>query len=169
MKMKYSANANASIHVRISIALSNLCGRKWMFCFKSKIICFLLVLWILPLDVNAQYSPPQNSNSRGEQNLQEILAGRRTLEQFSSTEQLEIINAYKAIHPSQDKKISEECENLLNSSKDASNAISEYSKKLQYCIVSGNYVDECYSEFRRIKNAYSDYETSVATFKSRCK
>jgi hypothetical protein len=47
---------------------------------------------------------------------------------------------------------------------DVSDAIKRYSR----CLSSSNGHDDCSSEFRRLKNAQSDFETAVSNYESEC-
>lgn len=47
---------------------------------------------------------------------------------------------------------------------DVSDAIKRYTR----CLSSSNGRDDCSSEFRRLKNAQSDFETAVSQYESEC-
>jgi hypothetical protein len=47
---------------------------------------------------------------------------------------------------------------------DVSDALKRYSR----CLSSSNGHDDCSSEFRRLKNAQSDFETAVSEYESEC-
>src|ERR1700733_3378385 len=48
---------------------------------------------------------------------------------------------------------------------DLSNALRRYSR----CLSSSNGHDDCSSEFRRVKNAQSDFESAVSEYESECR
>jgi hypothetical protein len=47
-------------------------------------------------------------------------------------------------------------------------AISDAIRRYTRCLSSGNGHDDCSSEFRRLKNAQSDFESAVSDYESAC-
>jgi hypothetical protein len=61
-----------------------------------------------------------------------------------------------------------ECEDARDSAESAASDLASYSRRLQRCAEAGNYSDDCSSEFRRVRNSHSDYESAVSEVSSYC-
>lgn len=61
-----------------------------------------------------------------------------------------------------------ECRDAIDVADAAAGDLASYSRRLQRCAESGDYSNDCSSEFRRVKSAYSDYETASSNVTSEC-
>lgn len=107
---------------------------------------------------------------RGLKNYQEIMSGKKRLEQLSPQEQQEVIIIYqrlKARRYGNDK--SSDCQDALSRAESSASELADYARRLRNCAEAQNYSDDCNSEFRRVKNSYSDYESAVSSVGSYCR
>ncbi|MFZ3185959.1 MAG: hypothetical protein WA173_17670 [Pseudomonas sp.] len=61
-----------------------------------------------------------------------------------------------------------ECEDATDTAESAASDLADYSRKLQQCAESEDYSDDCDYEFRRVKSAFDDYESSVSDVSNYC-
>lgn len=100
-----------------------------------------------------------------------VISGQKKLDQLSSQEQTEVIAMARVMRErssSSDDK-SEECADAKERAKSAASELADYARKLRNCAESGNTSDDCSSEFRRVKNAQSNYESAVADVSDNCR
>jgi hypothetical protein len=128
--------------------------------------CFLLAIALLFLSAP---SHPQDLQ-RGLKNYQAIMRGEKTLEQLSPQEKNEVILVYSRINPrpSEDEE-SSNCENARSRARNAASELADYARRLRNCAASEDFGNDCSSEFRRVKNSHSDYESAVSEFSSYCR
>jgi|GWRWMinimDraft_15_1066023.scaffolds.fasta_scaffold01124_8 hypothetical protein len=62
----------------------------------------------------------------------------------------------------------DECRNARERASSSALDLSIYARKLQRCAEAGDLTDDCSMEFRRVKNAHSDYESAVMDVGSEC-
>lgn len=63
---------------------------------------------------------------------------------------------------------SEECRVSTDQASSTASDLANYSKRLQRCAEAEDFTDDCSSEFRRVKNAHSDYESVVSEVSVYC-
>lgn len=63
---------------------------------------------------------------------------------------------------------SSECHDAKSNAESSASDLSRYSRRLQQCAESGDYSDDCSSEFRRVQSAYGDYESAASDVSSYC-
>jgi len=63
---------------------------------------------------------------------------------------------------------SEECRDAKEEAEYAANELEYAARRLASCASNHDYYDDCYSEFRAVKNAYDDYESTVSRVSSEC-
>lgn len=63
---------------------------------------------------------------------------------------------------------SEECRDSLNRAESAASELASYARRLQSCAEAGDFYDDCYAEFRRVKSSHFEYESAVAEVQSEC-
>lgn len=129
-----------------------------------------LISLILAFGVPASFPVHSQDLQRGVKNYQEIMRGTKKLEQLSPQEQQEVIIIYqrvKARKSGNDK--SSDCQDALSRAESSASELADYARRLRSCAESQNYSDDCSSEFRRVKNSYSDYESAVSSVGSYCR
>jgi hypothetical protein len=60
------------------------------------------------------------------------------------------------------------CSDATDTYNSAISDVSEALKRYTRCLSSSNGHDDCSSEFRRLKNAQSDFESAVSEYESEC-
>jgi hypothetical protein len=61
-----------------------------------------------------------------------------------------------------------ECLNANDQATSAASDLADRARRLQRCAEAGDYSDDCSTEFRRVKNAQSNYEAAVTEVSSKC-
>ena len=62
----------------------------------------------------------------------------------------------------------EDCSDATNTYNSAISEVSDTLRRYTRCLSSSNGHDDCSSEFRRLKNAQSDFESAVSKYQSEC-
>lgn len=107
---------------------------------------------------------------RGFGNYQDILAGRKKLEQLTIVEQQEVVRVHKLMTSrAGDSGQSQECGNARRSAENAASDSEGYARRYLQCIEGRDFSDDCDSEFRRIKGAQDDYESAVSNVQRACR
>ena len=60
------------------------------------------------------------------------------------------------------------CADSKNNAESAASDLASYARRLQQCAENEDFTDDCYTEFRRVKSAYEEYESSVSSVSSDC-
>jgi hypothetical protein len=106
---------------------------------------------------------------RGLRNYQEIMAGRKKLDQLSPLEQQEVLIVFRRVKAAQNRTgKSSACRDAQERAESAASELADRAKRLRNCAESQDYNDDCSSEFRRAKSAHSDYEDAVSSVQSEC-
>lgn len=61
-----------------------------------------------------------------------------------------------------------DCYDAKERATSAASDLSDYARRLQRCAESGDISDDCSTEFRRLRNSHSDYESAVSDISSYC-
>ena len=106
---------------------------------------------------------------RGLRNYQDILAGRKKLEQLTAQERDEVFQIHARVKAAQSRSgKSPSCQDAMARVESIADELADKSKRLRNCAESKNFSDDCSSEFRRVRSAQGDYESAVSTYKSEC-
>jgi hypothetical protein len=106
---------------------------------------------------------------RGLRNYQDIIGGRKKLEQLSPQEQGEVIQVHRLLKARSGKEgASSACRSARSEAANAASELADYSRRLRNCAEAEDFTDDCESEFRRVKNAHSDYESAVSNVSGSC-
>lgn len=105
---------------------------------------------------------------RGLRNYQEIMLGKKKLEQLSPQEKQEVLIVFRRIKNQSSNGKSAECRDSLSRAESAASELADYSRKLRNCAEAQDFSEDCSTEFRRVKNAYGDYEDAVSSVSSNC-
>lgn len=107
---------------------------------------------------------------RGLKNYQEIMGGRRKLEQLSPQERSEVIQVHRHIQAQRgDNNASSACRDSRSRATNAASELADYSRRLRSCAESVDFSDDCSSEFRRVRGAHDEYESAVTDVGSNCR
>lgn len=106
---------------------------------------------------------------RGSKNYQDLINGRKKLEQLSPQEQQEVFIVHRRIQAKSNSDKSPECRDAVSRVESAASELANYARRLRSCAEAQDYSDDCSTEFRRTRNAHSDYESAVSSFGSYCR
>lgn len=106
---------------------------------------------------------------RSVKNYQDVMSGRKKLDQLSPTEQAEVIRIYRYVQARTGSgSESSNCQNAKSQAQSTAADLANYSRRLRSCAEAEDFSDDCSSEFRRVRNAQSDYESAVSSVSSAC-
>ncbi len=127
-------------------------------------------IFIAVVFVFAQVAPVAMAQDlqRGLRNYQDIMSGKKKLEQLPPQERQEVLIVFRRIKAQSSSGKSAECRDSHSRAEGAASELADYSRKLRNCAEAQDFGDDCSTEFRRVKNAYSDYEDAVSSVSSNC-
>ena len=126
-----------------------------------------LLLPLLPLVLT--FKATAQDMQRGLRNYQEVMAGRKKLDQLSAQEQQEVLIVFRRVKGTQNKTgKSSQCRDAQERAESAASELADRAKRLRSCAESQDYSEDCSSEFRRVRGAHSDYESAVSSVGSEC-
>jgi hypothetical protein len=106
---------------------------------------------------------------RGLRNYQEVIAGKKKLDQLTLQEQQEVMIIFRRVRAAQSKTgKSSSCRDAQERAESAASDLADRARKLRNCAESQDYTEDCSSEFRRVKSAHGDYESAVSSVQSEC-
>lgn len=106
---------------------------------------------------------------RGLRNYQDIMAGRKKLEQLSPQERNEVVQVHRLLRSRQSGEgKSPACRNAINEARNAASDLADQASRLKRCAEAEDFQEECSSEFSRTRSAHSDYESAVSDVGSNC-
>ena len=127
--------------------------------------CRLLISAFLAIAFCSQQTNAQDLQ-RGLKNYQEIIGGKKKLEQLSPSEQQEVFIINKLVR---NNTGSSECRDAKSRAGSAASDLANYARRLQNCAEAQDYSDDCSSEFSGARSAHSDYEDAVSSVGSYCR
>lgn len=115
------------------------------------------------------FSVPTNADTNEAFRLyQQVISGQKKLEQLSPEQQRQVIMIHNAMNRSRCDGCSEECRDAKDQAESYRDDLESYTKRLYNCVEGNDLTDDCYSEFRRVKSAHSDFESAVSDVSSYC-
>lgn len=107
---------------------------------------------------------------RGYRNYKALLNKQKKLQDLSPEEQKEVVIIIRALKRSggYDQNDNAECREAREQANSAASELEDYARRLMNCASSLDFNDDCYTEFRRTKSAYDDYESAVSEVQSNC-
>ena len=96
------------------------------------------------------------------------MRGEKKLENLSPEERRQVIIMHRLLSSSSDEGGSEECREAKESARSAADELAYYAKRLKDCAENYDLSYDCYTEYRRTKNAFDDYESAVSEVSSEC-
>jgi hypothetical protein len=106
---------------------------------------------------------------RGYRNYQEILRGTKKLEQLTPQERSEVLLVHRRIKARSESGSSSECREARDRARSAAQELADYSRRLRNCAEGEDFSDDCSMEFRRVRDAHSDYESATSDVSSYCR
>jgi len=98
----------------------------------------------------------------------QVLRGEKKLENLTPDERKQVLIMHRIISSSKDNEGSEECQEAKERAHSAAGELGYYANKLKNCAETYDFSDDCYTEFRRTKNAFEEYEAAVSEVSSEC-
>lgn len=130
----------------------------------------LLGLTIIALTMTLSFPATAQDIDRGFRNYQDIISGRKKLEQLSEPEKNEVFRVHRLVTAkSGGEGKSPNCEDSRSKAKRAASELADYSRRLRSCAENEDFSDDCSTEYRRVKNSYSDYESAASEVASNCR
>ena len=99
---------------------------------------------------------------------QQVLSGQNKIENLTPEQQRMVIAIHNALSRSSCDGCSEECRDAKEQAESYRSDLESYTKRLYRCVEGNDLTDDCYSEFRRVKSAHSDFESAVSNVSSYC-
>ena len=100
--------------------------------------------------------------------LQEIRSGKRSPQSLSPEEQQLVGSVVRASRAASRSGANSHA-SMHATAPDLPRTTRSSSRRLNSCVDSDDFTDDCSSEFRRVRNAHSDYESAVSEVNSYCK
>lgn len=123
--------------------------------------CVALALTVSPISES-------KGLQRGIRNYQDILFGRKKLNQLTPQEQQEVLIVSRRVRGSRSSGKSSDCRDARERAESAASDLAIYSLRLQSCAENEDYYNDCSSEFSQVRSAHSDYEDAVSKVNSEC-
>ncbi|MFX0115215.1 MAG: hypothetical protein ACFFB3_11770 [Candidatus Hodarchaeota archaeon] len=87
---------------------------------------------------------------------------------MSPEERRQVIIMHRLLSSSSDEGEAEECREAKERARSAADELAYYAKRLKGCAENYDFSDDCYTEYRRTKNAFDEYESAVSEVSSEC-
>jgi hypothetical protein len=140
---------------------------------RKKVLAFFvrIILTMLPLiGVSSWQQANAQDWQRAFRNYQEVIEGKKKLEQLTPQERQEVFNVHRRIQAAQaDSGASSDCRDAKSRAQSAASELASYARRLRNCAEAQDYSDDCSSEFRRTRSAHGDYEDAVSSVNSYCR
>lgn len=130
---------------------------------KQTIRIFAIVLGLLFVVV-----PAHADSNEAFRLYQQVISGQKTIDQLTPEQQRQVIMIHGIMSRSSCDGCSEECRDARDQAESYRDDLEGYVKRLYRCVEGNDLTDDCYSEFRRVKSAHSDFESAVSDVGSYC-
>lgn len=130
---------------------------------------FLLSVPVLPVGVPAGAYAQQSDWKKAVELYRDVISGRRKMESLTAEERAMVLAVHRSLRRAAPSGASSECRDALERAQSAASEVASYSRRLSSCVEDGDHRDDCSSEFRRVRNAHSDYESAVSEVQSYCR
>ena len=133
-----------------------------------KKICIISLLFLLSITAIPLSGYSENFNyQKAFQLYLQVLRGEKKIQSLTPEERRQVIIIHRIISSSREQG-SEECREAKERARAAAEELADYARKLKNCAESYDFSDDCYTEFRRTKDAFEDYESAVSDVSSEC-
>jgi hypothetical protein len=138
---------------------------------KALAIFFRILLTVLPvIGISSWQQANAQDWQRAFRNYQEVIEGKKKLEQLSPQERQEVFNVHRRVQAAQaDSGASSDCRDAKSRAESAASELATYARRLRNCAEAQDYSNDCSSEFRRTRSAHGDYESAVSSVNSYCR
>ena len=130
---------------------------------KQTIRIFAIVLGLLVV-----FAPARADSNEAFRLYQQVISGQKTIDQLTPEQQRQVIMIHGIMSRSSCDGCSEECRDARDQAESYRDDLEGYVKRLYRCVEGNDLTDDCYSEFRRVKSAHSDFESAVSDVGSYC-
>ena len=130
---------------------------------KRTLVVIVLLLNIMQLSV-----PVYADSNESFRLYQQVMSGQRKLESLSPEQQRQVIRIHGIMSRSSCDGCSDECRDARDQAESYRDDLERSTKRLYTCAEESNLTDDCYSEFRRVKSAHSDFESAVSDVGDYC-
>jgi len=131
-------------------------------------IAIICLFSLLMVQVSPSSGFSQNFDYRKAYQLYlQVLRGEKKIENLTPEERKQVIIIHRILSSSKEEG-SEECREAKERARSAADELVYYAERLKRCAESYNFSDDCYTEFRRTKNAFEEYESAVSEVSSEC-
>lgn len=96
----------------------------------------------------------------------QVIRGEKKFEELTAKEKQQVIMIHGIM--SRDNYNNEECREAREEAESAAVELETAARRLANCAGTHDFSDDCYSEFRRVKSAYDDYESAVSRVCAEC-
>jgi hypothetical protein len=97
-----------------------------------------------------------------------VISGQKKMKDLTPEQKKQVIKIHNLLNRSSCEGCSEECRDAKEQAESYRDDLEGYIKRLYRCVEDNDLNDDCYSEFRRVKSAYSDFESAVSDVSSYC-
>jgi hypothetical protein len=111
----------------------------------------------------------ESDYQRGLRNYRAVVAGQKKLEDLSELEKGEVLAIARIYRARNSDDGSEECSDARQRAESTASELADYARRLRNCAESNKLSDDCSIEFRRVRNAHSEYESAVSNVSSYCR
>ena len=132
-----------------------------------KIYTFVLVS-VLLLSILLPLTHSHAETSKAFLLYQQVMSGQKKIEALTPEQQRQVIQIHKLLNRRSCEGCSEECRDAREQAESYRDDLEGYVKRLYRCVEDNDLTDDCYSEFRRVKSAHSDFESAVSDVNSYC-
>jgi len=127
----------------------------------SRLMAIIIGLWFL-------CSPTYADSNEAFRLYQQVISGQKNLEQLTPEQQRQVIMIHGIMSRSSCEGCSDECRDARDQAESYRSDLESYTKRLYRCVEGNDLTEDCYSEFRRVKSAHSDFESAVSNVSSYC-
>jgi hypothetical protein len=105
---------------------------------------------------------------RGLRNYQDVVDGKKKLEQLKPEERQEVMLIYRRIKIQNLAGKTPECRTANERAESAANELADRSRKLRNCAEALDFSQTCDDEFRKVRNSHGEYEETISSLRNTC-
>lgn len=98
----------------------------------------------------------------------QVISGKRKLDSLTPQQQQQVLEIHTAVSRNSCVGCSDDCRDAKSQANNYRSDLEGYAKRLYRCAEDNDLKDDCDSEFRRVKNAHSDFESAISRVRSYC-
>jgi hypothetical protein len=98
----------------------------------------------------------------------EVISGKIKLDSLAPQQQQEVLEIHTAVSRNSCVGCSDDCRDAKSQANNYRSDLEGYTKRLYRCVEDNDLKEDCDSEFRRVKNVHSDFESAISRVRSYC-